>query len=226
MVATGMAARDWEGKVTLSYGILGWSCRGRPDRRRGAARDALREAAAGDARCVTFAALFAIVLVVGRNAEPSRTQYREILRFVRRRTTAGGPEAEDVTQEAFVNAAEVLARSAESAPPTLGWLYTVARRRLIDEARRKRIETVSLELVREGVSRDDEYAGLVVDAFDAALATLPEAQRAVVVLRLLEGWGFAEIGARLDVKEETCRVRFKRGLEALRVEFEKEGLTP
>jgi RNA polymerase sigma-70 factor, ECF subfamily len=162
---------------------------------------------------------------VERRAESLRVQYPEILRFVRRRV-GSTTEAEDVTQEAFASAAEALARSSEAAPPTVAWLYTVARRRLIDEARRRRADTIPLELVRETAAREDEYGGLVGRALGACLGTLSETRRSVVVLRLLEGWSFAEIGAELGATEEACRVRFMRGLEQLRDYFEKEGLTP
>lgn len=160
-----------------------------------------------------------------RQAESLRSQYLEILRFVRRRTSSLA-DAEDVTQEAFATAAETLARTAQTAPPTLSLLYTVARRRLIDEARRRRTGTVSLELVADSATREDRYDGLVVHALDAALARLPAGQRDVVIMRLLEGRSFAEIGAELGVTEQASRVRFLRGLELLRDEFEKEGLTP
>ncbi len=159
------------------------------------------------------------------HAESVRAQYREILHFVRRRVVSPA-DAEDLTQEVFANAAAALARSANTAPTTLGWLYTVARRRLIDETRRRRAETVPLELLRDMAAREDEYGGLVAQTFDRALAGLPDAQRRVVLMRLLEGKGFAEIGRQLGATEEACRMRFMRGLERLRSEFEKEGLKP
>lgn len=177
------------------------------------------------ARAVTFDGLPTILMLVNRHAESVRTQNREIFRFVRSRVTSPA-DAEDVTQEVFASAAQALEASASTAPPTLGWLYTVARRRLIDAARHRRVETVPLELVRDPEARADEYGGLVGRAFDAALAKLPEAQRRVVLMRLLEGRSFAEIGAELDAAEDACRMRFMRGLEKLRIEFKEEGLSP
>jgi RNA polymerase sigma factor (sigma-70 family) len=162
---------------------------------------------------------------VERHAESARSNYSDVFRFVRSRVRSSA-DAEDVAQDAFLSAAEALARSAATAPPTLGWLYTVARRRLIDEARRRRIETVPLELVRDAESSGDEYGGRVASVLSSALARLAETQRSVVVLRLLEGLSFAEIGAQLGASEAACRVRFMRGLEQLRIEFEREGLTP
>jgi RNA polymerase sigma factor (sigma-70 family) len=151
--------------------------------------------------------------------------YGEIFRFIRRRV-ATSADAEDLTQEAFVSAVEALARSVDGAPPTLGWLYTVARRRLIDEARRRRPVTIPLELVRDIEAPWDRYGADVARALECALVALTEAQRTVVVLRLLEGWSFAEIAGEVEATEEACRMRFMRGLEQLRTEFEKEGLNP
>ncbi len=160
------------------------------------------------------------------NLEPTTGQYRHVLRFVRRRVDSAD-RADDVAQEVFASMAEALARSAETAPEALGWLYTVARRRIVDDARREAgEETVPLELAVDPHVADDEYGPLVARTLAAALTRLTRVQRRVVVLRLLRGTSFAEI-ARLDgTTEEASRMRFLRGLEHVREEFEKEGLTP
>lgn len=143
-----------------------------------------------------------------------------------RRRVATAADAEDVTQEVFASAAAALGQAAAGAPPTAAWLYTVARRRIADHARKQRLRTVPIELARDPAAHEDEYGSDVASAFDAALASMMESQRRVVVLRLLEGRSFAEIGRALGVREDACRVRFMRGLEHLRSVFEKEGLTP
>src|SRR3954447_20310419 len=122
-------------------------------------------------------------------ADPLRRHYREILGYVRGRVDSD-EEAAEVTQEVFAAAAEELARSADSAPPTLAWLYTVARRRLVDETRRRgRIDLVSLEAVRDP-GAEEGYGESVRRALDASLAGMTEGQRQVVVLRLIEGASF------------------------------------
>jgi RNA polymerase sigma-70 factor (ECF subfamily) len=153
--------------------------------------------------------------------------YREVFRFVRRRV-GSVEDAEDLTQEVFANAAAALGRSADDgAGPTLGWLYTVARRRIVDEARRRaRTRTVPLELVEDPAVQGDGYGDLVARSFDAALASMPEGQRDVVLGRLIQGRSFPELAGELGISEEACRMRFMRGLQHLREEFEKEGLTP
>lgn len=174
---------------------------------------------------VTFDAGPPISISVPPRAESVRSHYRDVFRFVRRRVNSN-EAAEDLTQEVFANAAELLARSSSGSPPNLGWLYTVARRRLIDEARRRRVATVPLESVPDVAAAADEYGGLVARGFHTALSELPDEQRRVLLLRLLEGRSFREIGTELGATEEACRMRFMRGLEQIRAEFEREGLKP
>jgi DNA-directed RNA polymerase specialized sigma24 family protein len=50
----------------------------------------------------------------------------------------------------------------------------------------------------------------------AAIAALPETQRTVVVMKLLRGLSFAEIAGHVGTSEGACKMRFARGLEALR----------
>lgn len=150
--------------------------------------------------------------------------YRRVLRFVRRRV-GSIEDAEDLTQEVFANAARLDSRGAESA--TLAWLYTVAKRRIADEARRRNhASALSLELVAEPAAAEASYGEEVAETLAAGLAAMPEGQRRVVVGRLLQGRSFADLGRELGTSEEACRMRFMRGLQHLREEFTKEGLQP
>jgi RNA polymerase sigma factor (sigma-70 family) len=161
-----------------------------------------------------------------RSVSPTADQYRRVYRFVRRRV-GSADLAEDVTQEVFASMAMSLAASTRVVPPPLAWLYTVARHRIADEARRlARSPVVSLELVGPAEARPDAYGGEVARALDAAIAALLEGQRQVVLERLIQGRSFADIAAALHTSEEACRMRFMRGLQQLRRAFEEEGLTP
>src|ERR1700675_2747425 len=64
-----------------------------------------------------------------------RRYYGQVYRYVRRRTRSR-EDAEDVTQTVFTEAISGLELTAPGSPPALAWLYTVARRRLIDHHRR------------------------------------------------------------------------------------------
>jgi RNA polymerase sigma-70 factor (ECF subfamily) len=156
---------------------------------------------------------------------PKLEQYRKVLRFVRRRV-GSAEDAEDVTQEVFANAAVALDGGKVSSP-TLAWLYTVARRRIADELRRgDRSRTVSLEVVGDPVAAETAYGDEVARVLELAVAAMPEGQRRVVLARLVQGRSFAEIAREVGATEDACRMRFMRGLQHLREEFEKEGLNP
>jgi RNA polymerase sigma factor (sigma-70 family) len=106
------------------------------------------------------------------------------------------------------------------------WLYGIARHRLIDFARRGRVEHEALE--RLGFQRraltDDEYerveelAGLeeVRERLAAGLDGLGDEQRAALRLRVIEERSYAELAVILDVSEQTARARVSRALRAMR----------
>jgi len=165
---------------------------------------------------------------VGDLAERAfRRDYRHVYRYVRRRS-ANAEEAEDLTQTVFADAVAAAERLRAGSSPLLAWLYTVAKRRLADEARRleRRPEQVVPLDARGPAASEARYGEEVARALRSGLARMPHDQRRVVVWRLLEGRPFAEIAGRLGTSEEACRMRFVRGLRALREEFEREGATP
>ena len=159
-------------------------------------------------------------------ASAFRSHYDELFRFVRRRTTSDD-EAAEITQSVFAQAAARLDPVRQGSTPVLAWLYTVAQRRLIDEARRRarRGQTLPLEAVAAS-SEERPYGSEVAAALRVALAALPRPQREVVVLRLVEGRSFAEIATRVGSTEAACKMRFLRGLAVVRDVFEKAGISP
>ncbi|HJU35866.1 MAG TPA: RNA polymerase sigma factor [Gaiellaceae bacterium] len=156
-----------------------------------------------------------------------RRHYREIYRYVRRRSRSDA-DAEDVTQDVFADAARALASFEPSEGPPIAWLYAVARRRLIDKARRQaRRREVSADTVLELVSEPPaEYGREVSEALRSAIERLPRLQQEVVLMKLVQGRAFAEIAAALDAGEGACRMRFLRGLEQLRLFLEEQEVTP
>jgi len=157
-----------------------------------------------------------------------RRHYAQIYRFVRRRS-ASDEQAEDVTQAVFADAAAARGRLRPDRPLLLGWLHRVARRRLADEARRNArtpSNVLPLEFVRELPAADRLWSAQSASALRKAIGRLPQGQRDVVVLKLIEGRSFAEIGERLNTSPAACKMRLVRALEALRDELEKEGITP
>ncbi len=161
--------------------------------------------------------------------DPSDAVYRrhreQVFRYLRRRT--GSDElAEDLTQDVFVSAAAHLS-ALETDRPLLAWLYTVARNRLIDEARRARPRPriVSLDAAPEGRG-ELEYRPEVAQALRRASLRFSGADRELLGLRLFGEQSFAAIAARLGISEPAAKMRYLRLLRTLRAELEKEGIEP
>jgi RNA polymerase sigma-70 factor (ECF subfamily) len=158
-------------------------------------------------------------------AESARRHYATVYRFVRRRVETS-EEAFDLTQDVFEAAAQALADERLDEEPTLAWLYTVARRRLI-RTWRQRFVTQPLDDDTPGPAGiNASYGANVLNEIVEGLKRLPEDQRRVVVMKLLEGRSFVEIARQLGVSEEACRQRLSRGLASLREDLRKKGVTP
>jgi RNA polymerase sigma-70 factor (ECF subfamily) len=137
-------------------------------------------------------------------------------------------DAEDVAQEAFVQAYLKLATFAgESAFYT--WLYRIAINTAISQRRRKREET-SVDQNREalGIEPEDgaeqveerllreERAGQV----QRALARLNKDHRVILVLREIEGYDYDAIARILDLPVGTVRSRLHRARLQLKQELD------
>jgi RNA polymerase sigma-70 factor (sigma-E family) len=97
-----------------------------------------------------------------------------------------------------------------------GWVYRVARNWAISRLRRRRRSTSVPEVpdhrTHEDARRDEALA--------AALAALPESQRAVVVLRYHLDWSVEQTATALGVAPGTVKSRLHRALAELRTALE------
>jgi len=159
-------------------------------------------------------------------------------RYVRARVRTEA-EAEDVLQDVWQRL--IAALDAGAVEQIGAWLYTVARNRIIDRARKPKM--ASLEALAEdaadasfefpaGLLRDDQTPAteyrrtLFWERLQAALAELPPEQRQVFVWHELEGLSFQEIGALTGENQNTLLSRkryavlhLRRQLGTLRDEF-------
>lgn len=128
--------------------------------------------------------------------------------------------AEDVCQDAFVYA---IGRIDDCRDPSrfAGWLLQIVRNRsrnfVRDSKAGRMVEVTSVPLQATGPSpaRHAEIAEMR-DRLLAALATLPEDRREVVLLHDLEGWTHREIAERLDLPEGTVRSHLHHARRTLR----------
>ncbi len=145
-------------------------------------------------------------------------------------------EAEDVMQEAYVNAYTHLHQFAERAQFST-WLTRIAVHEALARVR-KRARLTELDEDEEAgmqimpgfsaMDRDPEQQASNAELkalLEAAVESLPEAYRIVFVLREVEGLSTAETAECLDVTEETVKTRLHRGRAVLREElFQRAGI--
>ena len=136
--------------------------------------------------------------------------------------------AEDLLQLTFLKLHRARAAYVRGADP-LPWIYSIAHRTFLDEARRKKRAVVRVgegeelpeqqaDLRGETEDRRDEPRvdpELVRAALDA-LAELPAQQREAVVLTKLDGKSVAEAAEIAGTTVGAMKVRAHRGYEALR----------
>ena len=153
-----------------------------------------------------------------------RRHHAQIHRYLTRKT--GDPDrAEDLTQEVFLDATVALS-VADFSPVSLpALLYTIAKRRSVDDARRRRL-LLDGSLLDSSV---DELPALECDRDDCraifdAIARLELDEREIIAMRLLRGWSFREIARSLEVTEGAAKMRFQRALARLRTDLERQGV--
>ena len=151
-----------------------------------------------------------------------RRHYGHVYGYFRRRVGDPG-RAEELTQDVFAAAASSLPTERPGDPPVLVWLYAVARRRFADEARRHARDRRLAGMLPTRSSSD--YAP-VAGALREALAALPGGQSRVVLLKLVRGLTFAEIGVEVGLTEAAAKMRFVRALEQLRADLSERGIEP
>lgn len=138
-------------------------------------------------------------------------------------------EAEDVLQEAFVDAfSHIHTFRGQS---TFGaWLKQIVVNRAINHLRGRRLELVSLEsnkLANEDGSMGDQPDWADTEPYDEdgpllevervrrAMQQLPEGYRVVLSLYLFEGYDHEEISVVLNISEITSRTQYLRGKKRL-----------
>ncbi len=138
--------------------------------------------------------------------------------------TGSREEAEDVTQEAFVQAYLKLSSFAGKSV-FYTWLYRIAFNASISRNRRKRPNT-SLDRIREASGQDpvdtQEPAEVTLERREQvaqvhdAIAELSDEHRSILVLRDIDGCGYDRIAETLSLPIGTVRSRLHRARHQLR----------
>jgi RNA polymerase sigma-70 factor, ECF subfamily len=147
-----------------------------------------------------------------------------------------GPEedARDLCQETLLKAYRALGTFKKEARFS-SWLYQIALNVCRDRLRRRKSRPqVSLdELMEAGEVAPFGRGPSPLDLIEArdlsravvaAVESLPQEQREVVVLKEYQGMTFLEIAQALDVPISTVKTRLYRGLSLLRQRLERQGI--
>lgn len=135
-------------------------------------------------------------------------------------------DSQDLSQEAQLSALRDLnGRTFENRRAFRGWLRRILGNRVRDVARAERLEGESDPSWSSIPGRERTPSSLLAGQpehsdLEQRLRRLPERERVVLRLRIVEELGFADLGARLGISEVHARVIFHRGVKRLR------GLVP
>ena len=167
-----------------------------------------------------------------RIAETVTRERGRLGNFIRRRVPDAS-EAEDILQDVFYEfvAAYRLPESIEQAG---AWLFRVARNRIIDRFRKKKEESLPEISGEDGegswldevlpsaeAGPEAEYARRVLmEELVAALAELPQDQRAVFIAHELDGRSFKELAAESGVGVNTLLARKRYAVMHLRARLQ------
>jgi len=125
-------------------------------------------------------------------------------------------EAQDAVQDAFVNIIRAQSDYRPSSP--FGpWFYRILRNVCLDRLRKRKslseaLGRLAAELVTEDRTPPDENGQPILDL----VRRLPETDRRVLLLRVVDGLQLAEIAEVCGCSEEAAKKRAQRGLKRLK----------
>jgi RNA polymerase sigma-70 factor (ECF subfamily) len=130
------------------------------------------------------------------------------------------PDAEDLTQQVFLQAWRAIDRYQRTGAPFVAWLLTIAYHVVVSHTRRAK-PTASLELEPAATDRWADPEGETMSRFEryavrAAILRLKPDQQQVIIMRFVEHFDHADVAAALGKSEGYVRVIQHRALSELR----------
>src|SRR5688572_18354612 len=123
--------------------------------------------------------------------------------------------ARDLTQEVFLRVSRTPIRD-DPAGDLSGWLFRIARNLALDHHRTRQRHAEPLALVDDPIRAASQDTDLAVKE---ALASLPEIDRDVFLMREVAGLGYEEIATACDLTPDAVRSRIHRTRLQLRAQL-------
>ena len=131
--------------------------------------------------------------------------------------------AEEVTQEAYLDAWRSSTRYDSALGSAAGWLLTIVHRKAVDRVRSVEASTIRDETwqresrpIDHDQTSDAAHSSLEAARVRGAVATLTDVQREAVELTYLDGYTHTEVAQMLDLPLGTAKTRIRDGLIRLR----------
>lgn len=150
----------------------------------------------------------------------AKAMYNVTLRIVN-----NDAEAEDVLQEAFLDAFVKI--DAFRGETSFGmWLKQIVIHKSLNVLRKRKAEFIGLDEVdiAEAEEQDGEDLELRVNEIKAAMTKLADGYRVILSLYLFEGYDHQEIGYILKISENTSRTQYMRAKLKLTALLGKKGV--
>src|SRR6266496_691147 len=176
-----------------------------------------------------------VVALVGRAVRRDQAAFAElyerfldaVYRYVYFRT-ASRLDAEDVTEQVFLQAWAAIDRFRWQGKPFVAWLYTLAHNLVVDWRRRSH-PTQSLDTDEHPIDLRSTTAeraltqSLDADLLAPAIRRLTPEQQQVITLKFVAGLDTAQVATVMNKREGTIRALQLRALQSLRRDLERQG---
>ncbi len=143
----------------------------------------------------------------------------------------GAPDPEDVLSETFLQVARDIGTFNGDESAFRGWVFIIAQHRLIDARRHAARRPVELSseppepVGRADDAADEALARIGLEKVQSVLEALSEDQRAVLLLRVVGDLSIEEVAKAVGKRPGAVKALQRRGLEAIRRELARGGVT-
>lgn len=171
----------------------------------------------------------ALIAVIRQNGNAFTVLYRryavQVYRYIYGRLGNAG-DAEDLTSQVFIQVLEALPRYQPRGKFT-AWLFTIARRRVVDHIRRNTHEDLPLDWLQELPTPGHNPLAQVIERESLErliilYRQLEEEKQELIRLRFAAGLSYKQIGQMMGRSEAAVGMAMHRLLERLKSQWEAE----